>query len=234
MQAVIIAGGKGTRMGKASNKIPKILTSINNNKTVLDYQIKILKKNNVKQIIIIGYYLSNEITKYILKKKYTNIKVFTEPKLLGTAGGIKLIYKTLKNNFFVIYGDLIFKTNLSKMYEFHKKNKSHATILVHKNDHNFDSDLVKINKETSDIISFFREPKNKLNENYVNAAIYIIKKKVIKEIDANKKSDFIKDFFPKLLRKKYLLKGFYSNSFLYDMGTINRLKKLKNKNYDWL
>lgn len=234
MQALIIAGGKGTRMGKVSNKLPKILTPIQTNKTVLDYQITKLQKHGVKQIIIIAHYLSNKIKKYIIYKKYQNVTVFREPRMLGTAGGIKLLENIIKKNFFVIYGDLIFKTNLSKMYKFHKSQNSQTTILVHKNDHNFDSDLVRMNRSTKNILNFFRDHKNKKNNNYVNAAIYIISKTAIKEIKTNIKTDFVKDFFPKLIKKNFILKGFYSKSFLYDMGTTERLKKFKKNKYDWL
>ena len=66
---------------------------------------------------------------------------------LGTGGCLKTLQKYKKNDYLIIMGDLIFNIDFKKFYLFHKKNKSDFTLLVHPNDHPFDSDLVQINEK---------------------------------------------------------------------------------------
>jgi len=91
MQAIIIAGGKGTRMSSISTTIPKLLLPLNN-KLLIDYSIEHLIKNGCDNIIICCGHLGDKIKEYIDKKDYgIPVKISTESKPLGTAGALHLI-----------------------------------------------------------------------------------------------------------------------------------------------
>ena len=111
--AIILAGGKGTRVKKFTKKIPKCLIKING-KPFLYYQLKYLKKNNIKNVIISVGYLSNKIRDYLNKNiNFINFMVIDDgKKLLGTGGAVLKSLKFLKNNFYVLYGDSYLTLNL--------------------------------------------------------------------------------------------------------------------------
>ena len=127
-QIVILNGGKGSRVKSIASGKPKCLIDINN-KPFLYRQLKLIKKNNVKNVVICCGFKSeiiiNEIKKKYIKDLKLNIKISTEKKPLGTGGAILNAYKYLEDNFFIIYGDSWFKVNFNKVakkiYLFKKK-----------------------------------------------------------------------------------------------------------------
>jgi len=227
MKLVIIAGGKGTRLGLKD--IPKPMVNINF-KPLLEYQIILAKKYNIKEIYILSGYLSGVITDYFGdgSKWGVKIKHIIENTPLGTAGALKQLEFELKDRFMVFYGDTIMDINLEDFIEFDTKNyHSIGSIMVHPNDHPDDSDLLEIDNDNK-VVVFHSKPHNKsiYYTNLVNAALYILSPKVFKYIETNKMLDFGKDIFPKLIQSKNLF-AYKTTEYLKDMGTIDRLKKVE-------
>ncbi len=234
MKAVIIAGGRGTRMGKISDVLPKALIPISG-KPLIDYQIFVLKKYRIKDILIVINHLGGKIKQYCGNGKRFGLKIsyFEEQEPLGTAGAIKLIEKDLKEDFIVAYGDVLFNLDFNRLISFHKKNKKTSknyigTLVVHPNDHPFDSDLVEVN-ENGKILKFLPKPhpQGLVFRNLVNAAMYVLTPKIHEYIEKNKTSDFGKHIFPKVLKQKGVLFAYNTPEYLKDMGTSQRLKQVE-------
>lgn len=103
-EAIILSGGKGTRVSKFTKKLPKCLIDING-KPFLYHQLKLLKKNNIDNIIISVGYFAQKVRDYVKHNiDFINIKIIEDgKKLLGTGGAVLKSTKFLKTNFFIIY-----------------------------------------------------------------------------------------------------------------------------------
>ena len=125
MQAIILAGGLGTRLKTLVNDRPKAMAHVND-KPFLEYQIDFLKKNNIDQIILCVGYLREKIQEYFGdgRKWDITINYAVEKKLLGTAGALKNAEKYINSSFFVLNGDSFLDIDLPGMASFHHRKKS--------------------------------------------------------------------------------------------------------------
>lgn len=228
MKVVIIAGGSGTRIASVSSEIPKAMIPING-KPVLEYQIELAKRYGFTDIILIIGYLGYIIQDYFQdgSKWGVTIDYYIEEIPLGTAGALPHLKHKLESDFFVFYGDTVMDIALDQMLEFHSSKHADATLLIHPNDHPYDSDLVAVNEEG--IISHFYSkphPDGFVSKNLVNAALYILSPKVLDYIPENTKSDFGKNIFPELLKQNFNLSGYITAEYIKDMGTPDRYLKV--------
>jgi D,D-heptose 1,7-bisphosphate phosphatase len=228
MKLVIIAGGKGTRLGLKD--IPKPMVEINS-KPLLEHQILLAKRYGIEDIYILSGHLSKVIISYFGDGSKWNVKIthIVEDTALGTAGAIKQLENILNDRFMVFYGDTIMDINLAKFMEFDTNhNDSFGNIIVHPNDHPHDSDLVEIDKQNK-VIQFHSKPhiENKYYANLVNAALYILSPKVFSYIEKDKMSDFGKDIFPLIIENNDTMYAYKTTEYLKDMGTPKRLKKVE-------
>ena len=230
MKIVIIAGGKGTRILSVSNEIPKAMILVND-KPVLEHQIELAKRYGHTEIILIIGHLGKIIQDYFGNGNQwgVNISYFIETIPLGTAGAVVELSNRLTDDFFVFYGDTIMDIALDMMLDFHKAQDADTTLLLHPNDHPYDSDLVELS-EGNKITKFYSKPhtKNLVYRNLVNAALYILSPKVISLIPKGVKSDFGKDIFPSCIENELTLYGYISPEYIKDMGTPDRYEKVCN------
>ena len=200
LDVIIIAGGKATRLKKIHTK-PKILVQLKKDYSLLEELIKNLKHSNINTSFLLSGKDGKLIQNFINKKKIKNfkLKIIHEEKLLGTAGCLKNLSQTkLKENLLIIFGDLLFNVNLNKFYKNYLKTKSDISIFSHPSDHLMDSDIVEVNnKDHVKTIHFKPHKKNLLCNNLTMSGIFLIKKKLLRHISDNKKSDFSKHFLKK-------------------------------------
>lgn len=226
-QAVILVGGKGTRLKERLGSLPKPLIKIAG-KALLERQLEILQEYNILDVVFLTSYKSELIIKFCKQKKFNkfNFSFFIDENPLGTAGALLQIVENLKDDFFVIYGDVLFNIDLKRFYSHHKKIKNiAATIFLHPNDHPYDSDIVSL-----DSAGFVREfhpyphIKGSYYKNLVNAAFYIINKRyLLKYKNFRTPSDLAKDFFPFILEKDHKINSYISPEYIKDIGTPDRL-----------
>lgn len=227
MQALILAAGEGKRLRPMTNTVPKVMIDVFG-KPLLERQILLLRQHGIKDIFINLFYLPEKVINYFGngEKFGVNIVYSREDKLLGSAGALHNFKKKLKNDFFVLYGDVFMKVDLKKMLAFHQQKKSHFTIAVHPSIHPKDSDLIKINRERK-IISWIKTPHG-LNRGLNSAGLYIINSQVLKLLPINVPFDFAHDFIP-LLIKKIPLFAYNTSELMMDIGTIDRYNLLLNE-----
>lgn len=227
MKAVIVAGGKGTRLGEISAEIPKPMVPLAG-KPLLEHQIVWLQSQGIKDIWLIINHLGDVIRSYFKDGKDWGVQIqyFEEKEPLGTVGGIKAIETSLTDDFLVLYGDVVLDMDLSRLQQFHQHKKSQATLVVHPNDHPYDSDLLELNA-SAQVISFHPKPlsKNRYYRNMVNAAVYLFSPAIFPFLEKNKKADFGKDIFPKIIDKLAVF-GYNTTEYIKDMGTPYRLDKV--------
>jgi len=149
MKAVILAGGKGTRLSSVTgNTIPKSMVAINGI-PVLEYQIRLLVQYHIEEVIIITGFLHNAIEQYFGNGKDFGlpIKYIIEDSPKGTGGALPLLQSMINDNFLLLFGDLICDFSISRMLEAHKKKKALITLFAHPNLHPYDSDILIVNED---------------------------------------------------------------------------------------
>lgn len=229
MTAVILAGGKGTRMGSLTKDIPKPMIQLAG-KPLLEYHINWLRANEFKEVWLIINHLGNIIEDYFGcgERFGIDIKYYREENPLGTVGGIKALENELKEDFLVLYGDVMLDMDFNRLLNFHFNKKSQATLVVHPNDHPHDSDLVRMDANHR-IIEFLPKPHTEgiFYQNMVNAAMYIFSPEIFKLLTPGQKADFGKDIFPNAT-KSLSMYGYNTPEYIKDMGTPGRLEEVTN------
>jgi mannose-1-phosphate guanylyltransferase / phosphomannomutase len=227
LKVVILAGGKGTRMGDATKNVPKPMIRLAG-KPILEYQISLAKRYGIVDIIILTGYKHEIIENYFEDGTDwgVNIQYRKEDFPLGTSGALKEIELTLTNEFLVFYGDIMMDVDLESIISLHLNKKPTATIAVHPNDHPYDSDLVEVDDDNK-VVAFHSKPHDgeKVYRNLVNAALYVLSPSVLKHIKKGVFSDFGKDIFPKLLSMGGSINAYNTTDYIKDIGTRERLKE---------
>jgi len=232
MKGIILASGEGTRLRPLTNNKPKVMLKINN-KPVLEYNINILKKAGISDIIITVYYKQDIITDYFKDGGQFNVNIIYshEDRLLGSAEGVKNIDSDITSSFVVIYGDNFSNCNLRPVLECHRENRPIATIVLFNREKNLNSKIaggcVKFDNRSNRILEFI-EGKGSIT-NYVNAGIYILEPEVLDFIPDNTFCDFGKDVFPLLLSKGKTIYGYLmpENEYLFGIDNVECYKKTK-------
>ena len=222
MEAIVLAGGFGTRLKEVVSDVPKPMAPVNG-KPFLEYLIKDLGEKGIRHIILaVGY--KKKIIKEYFKNRYESIEITYSEELtpLGTGGAIKKALKLAKEeDVFIVNGDTFFDIDLKRMKEFHTENKSILTVTV-KEMENFDrygSLIIKGNK----IIEF--EEKKKKAKGKINGGIYLIKKDLLNRVE---KENF--SFEKEVLEDKKIEKYSYeSEGYFIDIGIPEDYFKIRKQ-----
>lgn len=226
-QAVILAGGKGTRLRDRLGDLPKPLIDVCGT-PLLERQILLLKKYDFTDVLILVNYASDKIIEFCSARSNwgMSISCINDGEPLGTAGATLKVFDRLEKEFLVVYGDTMLEVDLDRFYRFHRSfNAAAASLFLHPNDHPADSDLVDMDDEYN-IIGFYPYPHetNSFYPNLVNAALYWVNKTALAPWSSNRKMlDFGRDLFPLMLANGHSLKGYNSTEYIKDCGTPKRL-----------
>ena len=225
MTGVILAGGFGTRLRPLTINIPKPMVPIAN-KPILYHIIKLLKKNGIKDLIIILYHQPELIKDYFKdgEKFGVNIKYIISDEDLGTCGATALAKEYLKDDFLVISGDILTDFNLSEIINFHLKKKSIATITLTRVSNPLQYGIV-ITNEDGKIVRFLEKPSwGEVFSDTINTGIYILNPKIFDFVPEKKEFDFSKNLFPLLLKKELPIFGYISSGYWKDIGNVKEYK----------
>ena len=229
MKVVILAGGKGNRMGHLTKQLPKPMLLLGD-KPILEYQIKLIKRYDLNDITILTHHKGNVIKDYFTTGENWGVKInyCSEPIPLGTAGSVKEIENLISEPFLLLYGDTMIDINLTDLIDFHYKKGGVATLVVHPNDHPHDSDLLNVNKDKC-VTEFYSKPhkKDAYHRNLVNAALYVLSPEIFKYIKKDTFSDFGKDIFPYILSLNKAIYVYNTTEYIKDIGTVERLKEVE-------
>lgn len=136
MKAMILAAGYGTRLGEVGKVTPKCLIEVGG-KTMLEHIVSKLKGVGVRRLAINVHHLASQVMDFVAGREFFGIEIqfFQEKEILGTGGGVKNAQSFLcsdNEDFFVHNGDVYSDVELSRMLDFHRKNKASATLAVRK------------------------------------------------------------------------------------------------------
>lgn len=232
MKAIIVAGGRGERLRPFTDHIPKPMIEIRG-KPILLHIIELLKSHGIVEIILALCYLPKVITSYFGNGSKFGVKIdytFEDANFpLGTAGAILSARESIDDTFIVTYADILRDLDIKKMINFHKKKKAFATLNVYKRESQDAKSRVLIDDKKR-ITKFIERPvEDELRKDYiwVNGSFYILEPEIFNWIPVNKKSDFGKDIFPKLLASNKALYVFPTTRYFIDIGDLKKLEQAR-------
>jgi len=230
--AVILAGGKGTRLAPVAKDTPKALVHIGG-LSVVEHQIALLKQHGIRTVWLLLGHLGKEVQEFLEAKDLgVELRYKQEQEALGTAGALSQLQNEIKEDFLVLSGDVMMNVDCTRFWNWHAEKNSIVSLLVHPNDHPFDSDLVEVNTEGK-VVSLLKRP-HKKGETFRNisiASLYICSPKIFSYIAKNGKSDFEKDLLPVLIKASQSIYAYKSPEYIKDMGTPERLEQVR-KDYE--
>ena len=234
--AVIMAGGKGSRLRSITNdEIPKPMVPVDG-KPLLEYQVEALKEYGIKKIVMIVGHLGEKIMDHFKDGKGFSVDIdyIVEKDPLGTAGAFYYLKdKTDAKDFLLIFGDVFFDIDFDRMEDFHFKNAALTTLLAHPNGHPYDSDLIQTD-DNGKVIGF--DSKNNIRDywydNMVNAGMYVINRELLELVSEPVKIDFEKDILANQVKNGANIYAYHSPEYVKDVGTVDRInatvEELKN------
>jgi histidinol-phosphate phosphatase family protein len=230
-KAVILAGGKGTRLAGVRNDIPKPMMPVAG-KPLMEYLIDQCRDHGITDIWVTVNHLKDTIIDHFGDGSSfgVSLRYYEEEIPLGTVGGVKALEAELREDFLVLYGDVMVNMDIHRLYAFHGEKGSEATLVVHPNDHPYDSDLLALD-DGDRVVDFHPKPHPEgfRYRNVVNAATYVFSPAIFKHLESGVKADFGKDIFPKIVHEMPVY-GYNTSEYLKDMGTPDRLDKVTS---DW-
>lgn len=227
MQAVIMAGGKGTRLLEITkDEIPKPMAPIAG-KPILQWQVETLCANGITDIVMVVGHLGERIEAFFKDGTEFGVQIsyFYETSPLGTAGALPQIVQDLNDDdFLLVFGDVIFDIDIARMNAFHRQKSAKATLFVHPNSHPYDSDLV-IEGEDGRITGF--DSKNNQRDywynNCVNAGFYILNRSLFFDMSQGQKLDLEKQILAPLVAEEQAIYAYRSPEYIKDVGTVKRI-----------
>jgi len=231
--AVILCGGKGTRLGSITKKIPKSLVKIKG-KPIMWYILKILKKNGFNQLILPVGYKGNLIDQYLKNKEFKNYNLKVVPTGSNTpiAKRIHLIKKYIESeNFLLLNGDAIFDLNLNKIYKDHNNSRgTYITFLGSETNLPYGTLILSkgLVKNFARDVMFNAVKIASKNDNIaqVYSGMAVLNKKILTKEVKNYKN-FEVNLYPRII-KKYKCKFQKFSGFWHSIDNVKDIKVLKN------
>ncbi|CAN5234185.1 hypothetical protein BH20ACI2_BH20ACI2_00470 [soil metagenome] len=223
MQALILAGGKGTRLRPLTVYTPKPIVPIAN-RPLLFYQIDLLRNAGITDITLSLSYQPDKIEQILGNGSDLGVmlRYITEPSPMGTAGAYRFAADASDKTTLVFNGDIVTDLDLSAIIEFHRSRKANATIALVSVEDPTHYGVVQVNKD-GQVIRFVEKPSEKeaaALTNTINAGIYVLEPSILDLIAKDTYKSFEYHIFPDILERDlpfygYVMKGEY----WLDIGT---------------
>jgi D-glycero-alpha-D-manno-heptose 1-phosphate guanylyltransferase len=226
LEAIILAGGLGTRLKSVVSDVPKCMAPVNGI-PFISYIITYLQKQGINKFIFSVGYKSEAIIEYV-ETHFKNLnKIFIiEEEQLGTGGAIKKSCKeVMSKNVIVVNGDTIFNINLADLMESHHLLNAACTLAL-KELNNFDR-YGAVEFDDNDTITAFHEKKF-CTTGFINGGIYALNVSAFLEKELPEKFSFEKEYLEKYLHEKKI-SGIAFNNYFIDIGVPEDYEKFKQE-----
>jgi len=226
-EAVILAGGLGTRLRDKVADLPKSMAPVNG-KPFLAYLLDYLSVNGIERVVLSVGYMNEKISDYF-QQAYNGIDIIysIENEPLGTGGAVLLATEHVRSeNFYILNGDTIFDIDLLSFAEFHQKNRSDISLALRQVENAGRYGTVILNGHNR--IIDFREKDDSVADGLINGGVYIVDKHVFNTLSFSPKFSLEKDCFEKYCNSLEIFGSIYSDYFL-DIGIPEDYNKAQNE-----
>jgi mannose-1-phosphate guanylyltransferase len=221
MQALILAGGEGTRLRPLTWTVPKPVVPLAN-RPFITYMIDWLERHGFDEIVMSCGFLADGVREVLGTGKVNRVTIryVDEPEPLGTAGAVKLAEPVLGERFAVLNGDVLTDLDLSRLHDFHEARGALATLGLFPVEDPSSYGVVVTDPEGR-VEDFLEKPApGTAPTNHVNAGMYILEHGVLDRIDTGRAVSFEREVFPALVGS-----GLYAlplDGYWMDIGTPER------------
>lgn len=223
-QAVILAGGKGTRLLPLTQNIPKPMVSVAG-RPFLVWQLNYLKEQGVQRVLLLTSHLHQQIENYFAENPIVGLEIrySVEPEPLGTGGAVRHALAQLEETFWLINGDSFLDLELLPMVQEWSRHSWDACMVV------ASKDLVdapgNVRVENSLIRSYKKSATDRDGLTDVDAGVYLLRRSVVASRSVG--AFDMGEYWPRLIENEKL--GAYATAAKYfDIGTPERLKIFEN------
>ncbi len=222
---VLLAGGMATRLRPVTETIPKSMLEVAG-KPFIDHQLKLIKKNNISEVVICVSFLGEAIKEYAGNGSRYGLNIdysFDGDTLLGTGGTIKQALGKLTDTFFVMYGDSYLTADFLKINNYFLSENKQGLMTVLRNEGKWDKSNIEYSN--GKIIRYDKKS-NDDNLKYVDYGLGILTKKAFEYFKDEKIFD-LEAVYNELLKKEELL-GYEVNERFYEIGSFKGLEETNN------
>jgi histidinol-phosphate phosphatase family protein len=230
MQAVILAGGKGTRLAQALGMdIPKPMAPVQG-VPLLQRTVELLRDQGIDDILLLVHHRADVVREHFGDGSRFGVRIrcLEESVPRGTAGALVDALPYLEEEFLVLYGDTLVDLDFRRMLDFHRAKQADLTLFAHPNDHPHDSDLVEVNRDWRvTAVHPYPHPEDSEYRNLVNAALYVMRRDLLAGSWPDVVIDIAKHAIPRWLQERKAVFAYRGDGYIKDMGTPERLAKVE-------
>ena len=214
MKAVILSGGKGTRLAPYTKTLPKPLMPIGT-MPILEILLRQMKCSGVDEVILAVGHMQEMLWSYFQDGSKYGIKIrySHEDQPLGTAGPLTLI-DDLDETFFVTNGDVLTTLDFQDLLQAHKKSRAAATIAMHSRQVEIDLGVLELDDDTNEIVGYIEKPTYDFR---VSMGIYVFEPRVLGHIPPHQYFDF-PDLVKTLIANDERVIGYPFDGYWQDLG----------------
>ena len=221
MKAILLAGGKGTRLRPLTLHTPKPIVPIFN-RPFLHYQIDLLKQvPEIDEVILSLNYQPRRIEEIFGDGADVGIKIryVVEPAPLGTGGAVKYAGDKLTESVVVFNGDVLTQIDLAAVLRLHRERKAKATIVLTPVENPSAYGLVETDPQ-GNILRFLEKPKpEEITTNRINAGIYVLEPDTFDRIPSEVSWSIERSYFPSLVERGETFVAYNYDGYWIDIGT---------------
>ena len=221
MKAILLAGGKGTRLRPLTVHTPKPIVPILN-RPFLYYQIDLLRQvPEIDEVILSLNYQPRRIEEIFGEGEGLGMRVryVVEPMPLGTGGAVRYAGDSLTDSVVVFNGDVLTGVDLAALLRLHRERKAKATIVLTPVDNPRAYGLVETDKN-GNILRFLEKPgEDEITCNTINAGIYVLEPDTFERIPKDTAWSIERSFFPSLIERGETFVAYTSDGYWIDIGT---------------
>lgn len=228
MKAILLAGGKGTRLRPLTVHTPKPIVPIFN-RAFLHYQIDLLKQlPEIDEVILSLNYQPRRIEEIFGDGAGLGIKIryVVEPMPLGTAGAVRYAGDSLTESVLVFNGDVLTEVDLPAVLRLHRERKARATIVLTPVEHPAAYGLVETDAN-GNVKRFLEKPKPEaITCNTINAGIYVLEPETFDRIPQGTTWSIERSYFPSLIERKETFVAHVCPGYWIDIGTPAKYRQV--------
>ena len=221
MNAIILAGGEGTRLKSVTGDLPKPMVPLCG-KPVLEHILALLKRNGVTDACMALHYRPAVIREHFGDGARFGMRLsyHEETAQLGTAGGVRACADYYGDrDFLVISGDCICDFDLRALMEAHRRHRSAVTMALYAHEQPLQYGIV-LTDRADRVVSFVEKPDwERVVSDLVNTGIYILSPAAMGYVPSGRPFDFAKDLFPRLMEAGHEMRGVRMEGYWCDIGT---------------
>ena len=224
LQAVIMAGGKGTRLRPLTHTIPKPMVPVNG-RPFLEHLLLQLNAQGFRNILILGGYLADEIVRHFGSGENLELQInySIEKEPLGTGGALKNAEELLEETFLLLNGDTYLPVDFKTLCGDGVRSGKCLTVSAYKNTEKIVPSNLKLANDHL-VVRYDKQDEEGLT--HVDAGAMVVQKKVLDLIPKDKSCSLEMEIFPELIRAGQM-RAFPIAQRFYDMGTFDQLKVME-------